>query len=203
MMSIYSALLESYNNHAGDRERMKLTSWKRAEREVFLGYLEKGQTFLDLGAGTGEHGLYFHRHGLSVTCGDFSPAMVQACRSKGLHAERLDFYQLQKKGAYDAIWSMNALLHVPKARLGDVLGEIRSSLKEDGLFYLGLYGGEDSEGVWEEDPYEPKRFFSFHTEMGIREAVRPYFDVLEFRQITLEKGPGYHSLIMRKGMQER
>ena len=29
----------------------------------------------------------------------------------------------------------------------------------DGLFVLGLWGGEDFEGVWENDRYEPARFF--------------------------------------------
>ncbi|PYZ95519.1 SAM-dependent methyltransferase [Alteribacter lacisalsi] len=197
-MRHYEQLLESYNNHAGDREKMTLTGWKENERIRFLERLNKGARLLDLGAGTGEHGAFFLRNGVDVTCGDFSPAMVSACRKKWLKAEVVDFYSLKTDRPFDAVWSMNALLHVPKADLGLALENIRGVLVSDGLFYLGLYGGEDSEGVWDSDPYEPKRFFSFHTETGIREAVQPYFDVLEYRYTALEKGPDYHALMLRK-----
>jgi hypothetical protein len=45
------------------------------------------------------------------------------------------------------------MLHVRKADLGFVLEEIKNVLNPSGLFFMGVYGGEDSEGIWEDDIY--------------------------------------------------
>ncbi len=43
--------------------------------------------------------------------------------------------------------------------LRGVLARVSRIVKPDGLFYVGLYGGREFEGAWDEDYYEPKRFF--------------------------------------------
>ena len=80
--------------------------------------------------------------------------------------------------SYDAIWSMNALLHVPKKNLLIVLENLRRVLKSGGLFYLGIYGGYNSEAIWEEDPYTPKRFFSFFTHTDLQGEIGKYLKLL-------------------------
>jgi len=42
---------------------------------------------------------------------------------------------------------MNSLLHVPKSDLPRVLTSIDSVLDDGGLFYMGVYGGEDFEVI--------------------------------------------------------
>ena len=39
------------------------------------------------------------------------------------------------------------------------LENVCTVLKPAGLFYLGMYGGYDFEGIWDKDIYTPKRFF--------------------------------------------
>src|SRR3712207_8575090 len=54
------------------------------------------------------------------------------------------------------------------------------------LFRSGVYGGLDHEGVWEDDPYEPKRFFCFRTDERLREIVAGPFEVHSFRRRSEE-----------------
>ena len=107
----------------------------------------------------------------------------------------------ETKISFDAVFALNCLLHVPKKDLPQVLQAIRTLLKPDGLFYLGLYGGKEYEGTWPEDEYEPKRFFSFHTDDQIRKVVTGLFKLLYFKCIPLEGERDFHfqSLILRRG----
>lgn len=142
---------------------------------------------LDMGAGTGGSSLYLQEKGIQVTCIDLSPSMVESCRKKGLHALEMDFYHLDfPDNSFDGIWAMNTLLHVPKADLPGVLAEVKRVLKPDGLFYMGVYGGWNSEGIWEKDHYSPKRFFSCFDEASLKKAISGYFSINEFIAIPLE-----------------
>ena len=75
--------------------------------------------------------------------------------------------------------SLNTLLHVPNASLDAALVAIRRALTPGGLFYLGLYGGEE-EGVAGEDHHVPPRFFSFRSDKQLLLAVGRAFEVLDF-----------------------
>ena len=65
-------------------------------------------------------------------------------------------------GSFDAVWTINCLLHVPTDTLPAALAEIARVLRPDGLLFLGVYSTEPpSEGVNEDDNHDPKRFFAF------------------------------------------
>jgi SAM-dependent methyltransferase len=104
--------------------------------------------------------------------------------------------------AFDAVYALNSLLHLPGRELPAALRGIQTVLKPGGLFYLGVYGGKDHEGVWAGDPYEPKRFFSFHTDERLGQMVTRSFDICSFRRtaVAAERARGLHfqSLILRK-----
>jgi SAM-dependent methyltransferase len=127
--------------------------------------------------------------------------MVALCQQKGLRALVRDILSLDfPPASFDAVYALNCLLHVPKASLPAVLETIQQLLRPGGLFFLGVYGGQDSEGVWEGDHYEPKRFFSRHTDEGLRAAVAPYFGVVSFEQIAYDPASEQHfqALILRR-----
>jgi SAM-dependent methyltransferase len=200
---VTAALREAYDRSAGDRDRAPVASWKDEERRRFLDALRAAgaRTLLEVGAGTGKDGLFFREHGLDVTCTDLSPAMVALCRAKGLRGEVRDVLHLGLQPAsFDAVYAFNCLLHVPKRALSPALASIREVLRPGGLFFLGLYGGPDAEGVWPDDWHEPKRFFAFHTDDGICRAVGAHFDLLAFRPVTVGRNSGQHfqSLLLRR-----
>ncbi|HZG58192.1 GTP-binding protein [Paenibacillus sp.] len=194
----------SYDRYAEERDTDELQGWKTVERDRFLAALraEGAETLLEVGAGPGRDSVFFREAGLAVTAVDLSPEMVRRCREKGLDALVMDMADLRfPDGSFDAVYALNSLLHIPKAELPDVLAGIRRVLKPGGLFYMGVYGGVDSEGVWEQDEYEPKRFFAMYADEPMRDVVGRAFEIVHFGVVAYAgsgKRPHFQSIILRK-----
>ncbi|MFQ5400433.1 MAG: class I SAM-dependent methyltransferase [Anaerolineae bacterium] len=201
---IRKRLRKSYALKTQERDARPIQSWKLEERSAFLSLLQQEQkhTLLEIGAGTGIDSKFFQDEGLDVVCIDLSPEMVQFCRQKGLTAQVMDIADLQfPTGSFDAVYALNCLLHLPHDELPAALNVINRVLKPNGLFFMGVYGGYEYEGIWEEDAYEPKRFFSFYSDEHLQQVVRQVFDIHSFKRITTrEKASDLHfqSLILRK-----
>jgi hypothetical protein len=68
------------------------------------------------------------------------------------------------------------------------------------VVFIGMYGGSDHEGVWENDSYHPKRFFSFFTDERLKQEVEKVFDIISFESIHLqpEDNLDFQLLLLRK-----
>lgn len=197
-------LRQAYDQRADQRDRRTLQPWKLEVRAHFLSLLhhEQKRTLLEIGAGTGLDSLYFQEQGLAVSCVDLSPEMVSMCREKGLDAYEMDVSRLQfAPASFDAVYSLNCLLHLPHAQLPGVLEGISTVLKPAGLFYLGVYGGYQHEGIWPDDPYEPQRFFAFYSDEELQKQVTRAFGLVSFQTIPFDEGESglhFQSCILRK-----
>jgi ADP-ribose pyrophosphatase YjhB (NUDIX family)/ubiquinone/menaquinone biosynthesis C-methylase UbiE len=193
----------AYDARAAQRNAMDDAPWKQAERDRFLEAMrEHGSArLLEIGAGHGISGRFFADQGLDVTCIDLSPGLVAHCRAKGLTAHVMDFAHLQfAPDSFDAVFGMNCLLHVPRAELHAVLRSVRCALRPRGLFYWGQYGSDvPFEGTFEDDSYEPKRFFSLLTSEEIQRAAADVFTTVDYKKISLVGHRwGYHGLVVRR-----
>ena len=196
-------LRETYNKYAQARETSTTQDWKIEVRSKFLSLLheEKKKTLLEIGAGTGRDSKFFQDQGLEVVCIDLSPVMVELCRQKGLTAYVMDMTDIQfPASSFDAIYSMNSLLHLTKSEFPAVLRAIDRVLKTEGVIFIGMYGGQDYEGIWENDSYTPKRFFSFFTDEHLQREVSKVFDMISFASIPTAPEDTLHfqCLILRK-----
>jgi SAM-dependent methyltransferase len=205
-------LRRAYDAMAEVRDAMDDEAWKQAERARFRDLLRAAgaTSLLEIGAGHGVSGRFFADAGFEVVCVDLSPELVARCRAKGLAAHVMDFGALEFPAAsFHAGFGMqssrfgsqatpNCLLHVPRANLGRVLRSIRRVLAPGGLFYWGQYGGHDFEGVYPEDTYEPKRFFSRMTDERIQRAASKAFEIVDFRSVPRDKGWSYQALVLRR-----
>jgi len=195
-------LITAYDRRAEERNKDGIEDWKAAERAHFLSLLrqENKQGLLEIGAGHGRDSLFFQEQGITVTCIDLSPEMVRLCQQKGLTAFAIDMVNLEfEQSSFDAVFALNSFLHLPKSEFPLVLKNIRKVLRSGGLFYLGMYGGMDFEGIWEDDFYTPKRFFSFHTDEGLKDILSDNFEILYFKNIHLgEDRKPFQSTILRK-----
>ncbi|HLF76562.1 MAG TPA: class I SAM-dependent methyltransferase [Dehalococcoidia bacterium] len=192
----------AYDRSAARREASNVQQWKAEERDRFLAMLraEDKHRLIEIGAGTGVHGKWFQDQGLDVVCTDLSPGLVQLCRDKGLDAHVMDFLHLDfPPASFDAMFGMNCLLHVPRADLQRNLAALRRVLKPGALFYWGQYGGIEFEGVWPDDTYEPKRFFSYMTDEQIELEATQLFEMVDFRFISInaQGDLGYQALVLR------
>jgi SAM-dependent methyltransferase len=199
---VIATLRTAYNREqAEQRDQAVKEAWKVTERQQFLLLLQQEgkASLLEIGAGTGNDGLFFRDNGMDVVCTDLSPAMINLCREKGLQAYVMDFLGLDfPPGSFDAIYALNCLLHVPTHALPAVLGKLRELLRPGGLFFLGVYGGIEQEGPHEEDWQHPPRFFAHHTDAFMQRAVAPYFVLVSFKAIPLQSHPWhFQSMILR------
>jgi SAM-dependent methyltransferase len=198
--AVVDRLREAYDRGAADRDRTVKEPWKLAEREAFLARLRERRfmRLLELGAGTGQDSEFFQRHGLEVVAVDLSPAMVERCREKGIDARVMDFRRPDfPPESFDAVYAVNCLLHVPNAELPDVLLAVRELLRPGGLFLLGVYGGDEEEGVAEQDWHEPPRFFSFRSDEQLQRYARESFEIVDFHGVDLD-GLRFQSLTLRR-----
>src|ERR1051325_3653462 len=182
-------LIQSYNRQAEQRNKGEIEDWKAKERAAFLTLLqsEEKQTLLEIGAGHGRDSTFFQENGLQVTCIDLSTEMVKLSQQKGLSAGLMDIVHLGLLDtSFEAIYALNSMLHLPKKELPAALQNIRRILKPNGLFFLGVYGGYDFEGIWEEDSYTPKRFFALYSDQKLKQVATESFKLVSVKQIPLE-----------------
>lgn len=188
-LKVVEDLRAAYNSSASKRDEMPKSQWKVSERAGFLERLHReGKTrLLEIGAGTGNDALFFQEEGLHVVASDLSPEMVQRCRAKGLEAHTMDFLDLDfPPASFDAVYALNCLLHVPNADLPAVLSLVRALLVPGGLFFIGAYGGESSEGIAPDDWHNPPRFFSLRSDEQIQAFVAEHFEVIDFHIVEPE-----------------
>lgn len=182
------------------RDATAKTPWKLTERAAFLDRLRAAgaRSLVEIGAGTGQDALFFQQQGLSVVATDLTAEMVAACAAKGLDARVMNVLapDLQAE-SFDAAYSLNCLLHVPDADLPTALASVRTLLRPGGLFFLGVYGGDGSEGVAEWDRHDPPRFFSWRTRAQLLEFVGPCFDVVDVHTVDADGQP-FHSLTLSR-----
>lgn len=196
---VLDRLRTAYDGGAEHRDQLDKTPWKLAERAAFLERLraQGSQRLLEIGAGTGQDSMFFAEHQLDVVATDLSPAMVERCRAKGLDAHVVDILNLDfPAGSFDAAYAMNCLLHVPNADLPASLEAIARVLRPGGLFFLGVYGGDGSEGPLESDRHDPPRFFSWRTDEQIQEFARGSFEIVDFHVVSVDEY-GFQSLTLR------
>ncbi len=77
--------------------------------------------------------------------------------------------------------------------------QIDSVLEKEGLFFFGTYGGHEFEGIWEEDKYEPPRFFAFYKPDSLKVVLENVFEIVDFKIIKLPKfKTDFYSIILKK-----
>ena len=205
-LSFKENIKKYYNQEAELRNTKSVKAdWKIRVRENFYNLIkqEDKRSLLELGAGTGYDSIYFKNNGLYVIAVDISSEMVNNCREKGIEAYEMDFYQLSTLNKkFDCIYSINTLLHVPKIDLNNVLHEIELTLDTNGLFYMGLYGGTDTENEFvNSEVSDVPRFFAFHSASYLKSILTEYFDVISFETIDIginREKDIFHSIVLRK-----
>jgi len=198
-MDIKKQLIAAYNKDAKRRDEAegKRELWKEEVRQNFVDLLkqEGKKSVLELGAGAGFDSKYFQDEGFNILATDLSPEMVKMCKKRGLSAKVADLYNLSALNqSFDAVFSMNVLLHVPRNDLNHVLDNISDVLNKDGIFLYGVYGGQDKEDtITDNSKMGMPRFFSFLTDESLLKVVKDKFDVIDFRSVDIGSSrPNFH-----------
>lgn len=174
LKSTYNRIAEDWaTDHAVD-------TWWIKDTDKFCSLLKAGSTILDIGCGAGFKTKYLTDKGFRITGLDFSEKMIEAARRKypSLNFDVLDVYDIDKYDAnFDAIFAQAVILHIPKARVLEVLAKMKSRLNHGGLLYLAVKEkreGEPEEGVKRENDYgyDYERFFSYFNMYELHDYLR-------------------------------
>jgi cyclopropane fatty-acyl-phospholipid synthase-like methyltransferase len=119
----------------------------------FVCRLTPGARILDAGCGSGRDAAAFQDMGFRVAAMDASPSLAQEAERLLGHSVVVCRHQdVVFANAFDGIWAMATLLHVPHDDLPDVLTRYRRALTPGGLlfcsFKFGEQDGPDAEGRW-------------------------------------------------------
>ncbi|NND04041.1 MAG: class I SAM-dependent methyltransferase [Acidimicrobiia bacterium] len=196
-----SDLAEAYDFDAAERDKRELL-WRAELLDGWVRGLADHSSIVELGAGTGQASRYLADKGFNVLAIDLSPANVAKCQERGVSAVVADMGSLQAvtdpefAPPYDAAFAINSLIHFPKAQLVPTVQSIRNVLRTGAHFMFTLWGGQSSEGIWDEDWTEPKRFFSFYEESEAAEFTYPGFEVKRFSSLDNRDKLNLYSLVV-------
>ncbi len=188
-----STMAASYDAYASDREEAGEPDWRDDIRDDFVSRLPAGRRVLEIGAGVGFTSKWFLDQGIDIVATDLSPANIELCRAKGVPAEVRDMADLGfADRSFAGVWAASCLMHVPTAELGSVFAEVNRVLVDGGLFWAGTWGGPTSEGIWADDWYEPKRFYSIRDDDLMRSLYESHFEVLSFSSFSPMTDSDWH-----------
>ena len=120
-------IIEAYNNHAAERDEKPIEgkSLAHVTEAIDILHKEKKRTILEIGSGPGKAALLLKNAGFEIDCIDNSEKMIQLVKRKGINAMLLDCCELKRiSKKYDAIYSINCFLHVPKSDFEIILPQV-------------------------------------------------------------------------------
>ena len=110
-----------------------------ATQDLFLSYLNEGDSILDLGCGSGRDTKYFLSKGYKVDATDGSEEICKVASDyTGINVKCLLFNELDEIDKYDGIWACASILHLDRDDLIDVFHRIARSLKDNGILYTSF-----------------------------------------------------------------
>ncbi len=200
MRDFKADLVRAYDNDAPARRARGLQEGREGLRDRFVSLLnaEGRSRVVEFGAGVGHDAAGFLAAGFEIAAMDLSPENVAACRAMGIDARVGDFYDLDfPLASFDAGWAMSTLLHVPNSDIDHVLEEMVCILKPGAPLGIGLWGGIEHEGVFEDDWATPKRFFSFRSDDRLREILERHLTIEHFETLMHNDADHYQFCIGR------
>ena len=158
--------LDFYNNNSKTYIESTLSVDMSHLYNDFLKHIPKGGHILDLGCGSGRDSLEFIKQGYSVTAVDGSKELsIAASKLIGQEVICSKFEELQLTEKFNGIWACASLLHVNKKDIVNVIKNISSNLKDNGIFYMSFKYGEY------EYIDENERYFNCYTEETFKEMI--------------------------------
>ena len=132
----------------------------------FLNNIPQGGHILDLGCGSGRDSVEFIKRGYKITAVDGSKELANAAsKIIGQQVICSKFEDLKLTETFDGIWASASLLHVNKNDIVDVIKNLSTNLKPNGVFYMSFKYGEN------EYIDEKGRYFNCYTEETFKEML--------------------------------
>jgi ubiquinone/menaquinone biosynthesis C-methylase UbiE len=126
--------------------------------------LLKGKRVLDAGCGVGRDVEYLMEDGLEVVGVDISENMIKQAKKnvpKGKF-KVMDFREMKfKDSSFDGVWAMASVYHISNKEILKTFKEFYRILDKNGLFYVSVYEGDDTEERKDSVVGEVRTFYSY------------------------------------------
>ena len=145
---VYDKIVESY---------VKEFSRPSDYIDNFLDLLPKNAKILDVGCGFGFDANFMTSRNFDVIGLDLSKEMSITAKQK---FPKIDFRQQDIReldfslNSFDGIFASFSLIHLPKKDIPSLLKKFHQILKQNGILYISLQGGE-SEETFIDEPFKP------------------------------------------------
>lgn len=189
----------AYDGDARNRNTIEDLQWRTGVLERWLDDLPRSPRLLELGPGTGQLARRAAELGARVHAIDLSGENVAYCRQRGISAEVGDFRKLSSAeglGAFDGVYAINALLHVPRTEHASVVASARGCLVPGGSLLIVNWGGRDIEGIYADDTCVPPRYFSHYDDAGFFGLEFAGFEVVRRELLTAKTPDGLHPQLL-------
>lgn len=139
--------LTYYNQNAHPFAASTVSVDFTATQTRFTAHLPQGGSILDFGCGSGRDAKYFLGQGFQVDAIDGSEELCKlASEYTGIPVKQMLFHELDAVEQYDGIWACSSILHLPLDELNQVLENMATALKPNGIIYTsfkyGNFAGE-------------------------------------------------------------
>ncbi len=196
-IAYYNEMAKRYQDERNQDYETFIEKYLSNELNFFITSL-KGRKILDIGAGPGRDALLLKEKGLHPICIDLSKKMVALCEQKGLEAYQKDMEHLDfEENSFDGAWAYASLVHLTKTKIPFVIGKISGLLRKNGIFFLGMLGG-DKEILYKNKESTKLRFFSLYKKKELEKILEKNFKILMFKKITINKDQIYLNYILQK-----
>lgn len=187
-----------YNQNSEDFFNSTVSADVSPLYEHFLKYIPEKGRILDFGCGSGRDTKSFLSKGYQVDAIDGSEELCRLARlHTGINVRCMDFFDLDEKEKYDAIWACASVIHVPSKRLPILLAKMQDAIVRGGIIFVS-FKHSDFEGE------RNGRFFADMTAEKLHDLLRENntLSIVEewySEDVRSDKDQSWYSVILRKG----
>ncbi|MDB5176602.1 MAG: SAM-dependent methyltransferase [Candidatus Saccharibacteria bacterium] len=160
--------IDAYDKYAQNYDDSVADFWDRFPRDFLEKFAEHapGKRVLDVGSGSGRDARLLRDYGFEVVCQDGSSEMVAMTNALGFESHLSEFADMDfAPNSFDAIWAYTSLIHIPPDDARQAIEKLRTYLRPNGVFAIGVIEGND-EGMVDHRtmPDSPRYFKKYHSD---------------------------------------
>lgn len=180
-IEIYDAIAEDYSKTYD----IPTSDESLVFQNAILSYLKPNYHIVDIGCGTGFSAEYFSNKGMIVDGIDLSSKMIEIAKKKhpDINFSVADMIEFKPPQKVDAVYAGYSMFHFDQLDFEKTLRNIKSYLKQGGIFALVMQEGKGE--IEQVEPFLPKEkiYIKLYTEKELTSLLSDHgFEILDIKR---------------------